>query len=71
MNIPVTLRVTDLAELLGLSRKQAVLLVRHHQIVWHRQGRRRFVYLSQVKEQMPEIWQSLLARSEVLSGGLG
>lgn len=69
MNIPVMLNVRSLAEMLGLTPKQVLLLTRESKVTWHRQGRRRFVYLAQIKELMPEIWLSLLARNEVLSRG--
>jgi excisionase family DNA binding protein len=55
----------QLAELMGLTPRQVYNLVKKAGLRWHRRGRHRIIYLAQLKEQMPELWESLVASHEI------
>ena len=65
MTLQLIYTPTQLAQLTGISRWQAIRLVEQAGIPWQRNGRNRFIYLSQLKEALPLVWDSLVATRQV------
>jgi excisionase family DNA binding protein len=56
---------SQLAQVMGVSRRQVIRMVENAGMSWQWSGRKRFIYLSQLKEALPLIWDSLIATREV------
>ena len=52
-------------QLMGTPRKHVIRLVEQAGLTWHRTGRKRYIFLSQLKAALPEVWDSLVASREV------
>ena len=57
--LKAVLSVSELARMANLSRHQMARLLRRSEVVFHRNGRKRLIYLSELKRAMPTLWESI------------
>jgi excisionase family DNA binding protein len=73
VNIPSELSVTELAQVLGLTRETIRYRLRRGMIPFHRvtNGPRskRIIRLAEVRLKLPELWDAIVLRHSVLESG--